>query len=342
MRSLGLLQIVLVHSILLYLVVAGPIVAEEGDDEASPHETLDTGTTDHIGRRRRLSYDDLLLPPNYQQEARTLSTLSRVHNSSAILHFIELSHNFTATELDQCRRVSLLALNYSVGHQPYQQFAHQAEIATRTAHILTNIFSSHFESNVSLHHVIEKKELYWSLLVANLQSHRQLYGNGLAFSTNILNTYLPGLKYFAPYLYRWPTTTTTTSTTTSDNTDEQAHNADDANGGGSGSTLTNDTVRVNLVTLRQQLPVGTLSAASSSSSSSSPPTWFNGEWAWRDWFANYDNLVAEWEALKVYNYVSGAKGVWSSPYLDCGLTKKWLVTFLVPFFKVDTNRLTLA
>ena len=234
------------------------------------------------------SYDQVFQwSPHYQQQhTKTLKTLQRLHNSSAILHFIELTHNFTAKDLAKCHRVSLVSLNFSVNAQSYHQFDRQADIATRTSNLLTNLFSSDLYSNVSLQHLISNKSFYWSLLLANLQSDPKIFAAGISFSNVFLKGYSLNLKHFTPYIYR--------------------------------NASANDTVR-------------TILSSHNYLAGENPSEVFHSDWYWKFAFANYSSVAAQWLGSAAnHDY-----GVWSSPYLDCGITKTWLITYVVPFFKVN-------
>lgn len=238
------------------------------------------------------SYEQVLQwNPQYQGHSKTLSTLHKLHNSSAILHFIELSHNFTADDLSNCKRVSLASLNFTVPDQVYAQFSHQADIALRTSHFLSNLFSSNLHSNISLQHLIANKEFYWSLLLANLQSNLLIFGAGISFSNIFLDNFLLNLKHFSPYLYR--------------------------------NARANESIKINLATSKHF------------SKDSGGEETFKSEWFWKLALSEYSATVLQWQNMDA-DSLRHIKGVWSSPYLDCGLTKTWLTSYIVPFFKINT------
>ncbi|KAI2804765.1 hypothetical protein BLOT_003753 [Blomia tropicalis] len=225
---------------------------------------------------------------SYQEQSKTLNTLQKLHNSSAILHFIELSHNFTAGDLTNCKRISLSSLNFTIGTQAYEQFNQQADIAIRTSHFLTNLFSSNIHNNHSLQHLITNKDFYWSLLLANLQSNSLIHGAGISFSNNFLVNYLPNLKHFSPYLFR--------------------------------NVRANDTIKINLTTFKHL--------------ESSTET-FRSEWFWKLGVHDIASTIIQWNNVNVAS-LNQIRGIWTSPYLDCGITKTWLTSYIVPFFKINT------
>lgn len=227
----------------------------------------------------------------YQAHTKTLKTLQKFHNSSAILHFIELTHNFTAEDLTNCKRVSLAALNFTVNAEAYRQFAKEADIAVRAAHFLTHLFSSNLHNNASLHHLISNKEFYWSLLFANLQTNFLIFGAGISFSNIFLNNFIPNLKHFSPYLYR-------------------------------NVRANNDSIKINLSTYKH--------FASDSASET-----FKSEWFWKLALPDYESTMSRWQETSM-DSLSSVEGVWTSPYLDCGITKTWLTSYIVPFFKINT------
>lgn len=243
-----------------------------------------------------VGYEDILQwNALYQPQRETLNALQRYQNSSAILHFIELARNFTEEDLDNCKRVSLSSLNYTVSHKAYVQFAHQADIALRTSHFLSNLFSSNFRNNDSLQHLITNKDFYWSLLLANLQSNSLIIGAGITFSNAFAGSLLPNLRNYSPYMYR------------------NVHG-------------NNETVKINL---NGMTPRGDKMADEDT---------FNGDWLLEQLFP--DQEFSQWKSsINNYNNLHGPgnKGVWSSPYLDCGLTKNWITTHIVPFFRVEMD-----
>ena len=89
------------------------------------------------------SYDQILQwNSQYLLHSKTLNTLHKLHNSSAILFLIELTrNNFTDEDLSNCKRFSLASLNFTVESETCDQFNPEADIAIRTAHFLTNLFS---------------------------------------------------------------------------------------------------------------------------------------------------------------------------------------------------------
>lgn len=239
------------------------------------------------------SYEQILQwNPQYQSQSKTLNTLQKLHNSSAILHFIELSHNFTADDLDKCKRVSLASLNFTVPEKVYQQFSHQADIALRTSHFLSNLFSSDLHSNISLHHLISSKDFYWALLLANLQSNLLIFGAGISFSNIFLSNFLLNLKHFSPYLYR--------------------------------NVRANESIKLNLAANFKRF----------SNVGATEPETFKSEWFWNLAVPEYSAIVSQWKNMNA-DSLDNIKGVWSSPYLDCGLTKTWLSSYIVPFFRIN-------
>lgn len=241
------------------------------------------------------NYDDILQwSSQLQSQSKTLSTLQKLHNSSAILHFIELTHNFTAQDLANCKRVSLASLNFTVASEAFRQFEKEADIALRAAHFLTNLFSSAVHSNASLHHLITNKDFYWSLLFANLQTNFLIFGAGISFSNLFLSNFLPNLKHFSPYLHR--------------------------------SVRANESIKINLSS-----PVYKHFANDASSSSEL----FKSEWWWKLALPDYEATLARWQETNA-DTLTDMRGVWTSPYLDCGITKTWLTSYLVPFFKLNT------
>jgi len=243
------------------------------------------------------SYEQALQwSPKYLAQSRTLNTLTgSSQNSSAILHFIELTHNFTAEDWDKCKRISLAALNFSVGDEAYEQFGNQADIAKRTSHLLTNLFTSH---NFSLHHLATSKDFYWSLLLSNIQSHRLIFGTGISFSNVFLNNFLPNFKHFSPYMHR----------------------SESAN---------NETIKINLA-------ISPFKHMQALEGEDSPIEIFKSEWYWKLAFPDYESMISQWENTNVAS-LSQIKGVWSSPVMDCSLTKVWLTSYVVPFFKISVN-----
>lgn len=235
----------------------------------------------------------------YQQNSKTLNTLQKLHSSSAVLHFIELTHNFTAEDLANCERVSLSSLNFTINPQSYRRFTHQAEIATRTAHFLTNLFSpgngSHEQQQ---HHSITNKDLYWSLLLANLQSNPHIFAAGIALTDSFVSSIATNFKHFTPYIYR--------------------------------NVRANDTIRTNLASHKLQSVQGSDGASET----------VHSEWYWKLALPNYNAITARW--LEASGNNGDSSGVWSSPYLDCGITKTWLITYVVPFYKITVGRSTLV
>lgn len=142
-------------------------------------------------------------PIYYENYIQTLNTIQRIHNTSATLHLIDIVNNFTNDELNKCKRIALNLLNFTFKPNAYEQFETEADIAIRTSHFLTNLFSfKNIRENVSLHYLITNKDFYWSLLLANLQSNGRIFGAGLTFSNEFLNDLLPNFKHFTPYIYR--------------------------------------------------------------------------------------------------------------------------------------------
>nr|XP_046916321.1 probable G-protein coupled receptor 158 [Dermatophagoides farinae] len=296
----------------------------------------------------------------FNQDIKTLNQLQKLHNISAILKFIDLTNNFTAEDLMYCRRVSLNQLNFTIqtnnnqNRKPssttttttttttnvYNRFDQQADIAIRTSHFLSNLFSfKNLRENISLHYLITNKDFYWSLLLANLQSDDKIFGAGLSFSNQFLDEILPNFKHFTPFIYR------------------DQH-----------SKRLNNTIRMNLFNHNHQHlhQHEQQQQQQYSSSSSSEREYFQSEWYWKFAYTNYrQEIVDQWRSLPSsssssslssmthhyliqqqqqqqqqsnnknnINILYNGMGVWSSPYIDCGITKTWLISYIVPFYGI--------
>ncbi|XP_054168209.1 probable G-protein coupled receptor 158 [Oppia nitens] len=131
-----------------------------------------------------------------QKDWIVLDLLQKYHNASAILHFIELTHNISNINANTCVRQSLLSLNFSVKSSSYQKFSHQSESALKTANLLTNLFTV----NESLPPLVLHKEFFESIVRANVQTDPYMFGSGIAFSANSFAN--NNDWHFAPYAYR--------------------------------------------------------------------------------------------------------------------------------------------
>uniref|UniRef100_A0A6P6Y6X6 Uncharacterized protein LOC113794354 n=1 Tax=Dermatophagoides pteronyssinus TaxID=6956 RepID=A0A6P6Y6X6_DERPT len=293
----------------------------------------------------------------FNQDIQILNTLQQLHNISAILKFIDLTNNFTNNDLINCRRVSLNQLNFTIlnnfdsnqkqssssasesssSNNVYNRFDQQADIAIRTSHFLSNLFSfKNLRENVSLHYLITNKDFYWSLLLANLQSDTKIFGAGLSFSNKFLDEILPNFKHFTPFIYR----------------DEHSKHS-------------NNTIRMNLFNHKHQQQQ---QQQYSSSSTTNDQEYFQSEWYWKFAYSNYrQEILDEWQSSSSLlstsssssllptqqqqhhlnqqqqqqsnnnnnlNIAYNRMGIWSSPYLDCGITKTWLISYIVPFYGI--------
>ena len=222
-------------------------------------------------------------------DKQTLNILQKYHNASAILHFIELTHNITNSK--NCIRQSLSSLNFSAKISKYKKFLPQSETAVKTSNLLTNLFTT----NESLPPPVKNREFFESLVRANLQSDPLIFGSGIAFSDNALTDKSPTASAwnFAPFAFR------NSSIVCVDLSKEWS---------GVANTY-------NMQHLRPDN--GSLS----------------GDWFWAFAIKDYHKKVNEWHSnTSNINRITSETGVWTTPYYDCGVTNKWLITYLVPFF----------
>lgn len=125
-----------------------------------------------------------------------LNVLHEYHNASAILHFIELTHNITNSK--NCIRQSLSSLNFSVKYSNYKKFSLQSETALKTSNLLTNLFTI----NESLPPPVLHREFFNSLVRANLQSDPFIFGSGIAFNAKAFAGSGTNDWHFAPFAFR--------------------------------------------------------------------------------------------------------------------------------------------
>jgi hypothetical protein len=241
----------------------------------------------------------------------TLNVLQKYHNASAILHFIELTHNFSNNNNNKgCLRESLSSLNFSVKVSSYKSFSLQAETALKTSNLLTNLFTMH--RNESLQSPILNQEFFWSLVRANVQSDPFIFGSGIAFSANAFlnsnnkNDNNNNLWRFAPYAFRNST---------------------------NNSTI-NSIIFYDLANTSPQEKIydKTLMRSSHSDNYS-----LSGDWFWAFATTNYSALLSHWHKKEANFLISIDEGIWTSPYFDCGATNTWLITYIVPFFGSSLN-----
>lgn len=243
----------------------------------------------------------------------TLNVLQKYHNASAILHFIELTHNFSNNNNNKgCLRESLSTLNFTVKVSSYKSFSLQAETALKTSNLLTNLFTIH--RNESLPTPVLHKEFFWSLVRANVQSDPLIFGSGIAFSANAFlnsnnnknNNNNNNVWRFAPYAFRDLTNNSTIN-----------------------SIRFND--------LANTSPPEKSYDKTLMKSSQSDNYSLSGDWFWAFATTNYSELLSQWHKKEANFLISIDEGVWTSPYFDCGATNTWLITYIVPFFGSSLN-----
>ncbi|KAF7488855.1 Putative G-protein coupled receptor [Sarcoptes scabiei] len=366
-------------------------------------------------------------PSLKERYAKLLNTLQRLHNTSALLQFIELSNNFTANDLKRCQRISLNQLNFTIDPLAFDRFRSEADIALRTANFLTNLFSfKNIQENVSLNYLIQNKDFYWSLLLTNLQSDSNIFGAGISFSNNLLDRLLPNLKNFSPYIYRSRESKQSTSTSNIKtllrmnetirlnlidqpnrnfqpksilNRREESfiREYNDEDGDGGEIVGNDDDIREqnnqNLynendsnVHRRINFNQDDSNSATGTGEEEIGEEYFQSEWYWRFAYDNYrESIVKKWEQTMLNSFEQSksktnsnhqenidsrdtqdnddnnnqidddgsdfdgnndgqhldrsrrSKGFWSSPFLDCGITKTWLITYIVPFYGIASN-----
>lgn len=222
-------------------------------------------------------------------DKQTLNVLQRYHNASAILHFIELTHNITNSK--NCIRQSLSSLNFSAKTSHYKKFWPQSETAVKTSNLLTNLFTA----NESLASPVTQPEFFESLTRANLQSDPLIFGSGIAFRDKALAEKSPASSEwnFAPFAFR--------------------------NGSIVCIDLSKEWSGVAHAYSMQHFRPDNCS--------------LSGDWFWAFAIADYRNKVNQWHKNSSNNFlITSDLGVWTTPYFDCGVTNKWLITYLVPFF----------
>lgn len=246
-------------------------------------------------------WDDVV---NDKEARSTLKSLQEYQNastlllSSSILHFIELTHNFSNEKnSNKCVKTSLSALNYTVKVSSYKSFMLQAEVALKTANLLTNLLTINASRGESLQIPRLHENFYWSLVRVNVQSDPLIFASGIAFKPGAFAKTDHDINWpFAPFAFR-----------------DFAQN-------------------IQLIDLAHQNTTDANQPTRSNSQNNFNNNTVIGEWFWDHATSNYSALLSHWHKVTDNKLMGIDDGVWTSPYLDCGTANTWLITYTVPFY----------